>query len=55
MMRTYGERKALKARIAELEGFIDQLIEAGERVAMEELNSYYSWSLLIEGWKEREE
>ena len=42
----------LKDRIAELKDFINQLIEAGESVAMEELNSYYSWRKLIDDWKE---
>ena len=42
----------LKDTIVRLKVFIDRLIEAGESVAMEELNSYYSWRKLIDDRKE---
>jgi len=51
MMRTYGERKALKARIAELEEFIGKLIEAGES---EDSPMPAVWLELVNDWKERE-
>ena len=58
MMRTYGERKALKARIAELEALVDQLIEDGN--AMSNAQSMWvaeedKWDALVKDWKEREE
>ena len=50
------------ARIAELEGLVDQLIEAGESMSLAvecenqiEANAYYSWKELVKDWKEREE
>jgi len=47
----------LRKRIAELEGFINQLIEAGELLA--ECSDYeggkIAWDALVKDWKEREE
>jgi len=50
---------ALNERIAELEAFIDQLIEAGESMSLAvecenqiEANAYYSWKELVKDWKE---
>ena len=49
-------------RIAELEGLVDELIEAGESMSLAvecenqiEANAYYSWKELVKDWKEREE
>ena len=49
---------ALNARIAELEGFIDRLVEAGD--AMSNAQSMWvaeedKWDALVKDWKEREE
>lgn len=49
---------ALTARIAELEGFIGQLIEAGD--AMSNAHSMWvaeedKWDALVKDWEEREE
>ena len=53
---------ALNARIAELEGKLAELIEAGESMSLAvecenqiEANAYYSWKELVKDWKEREE
>ena len=52
----------LHTRIAELEGLVDELIEAGESMSLAvecenqiEANAYYSWKELVKDWKEREE
>ena len=51
----------LHTRIAELEGLVDELIEAGESMSLAvecenqiEANAYYSWKELVKDWKERE-
>lgn len=49
---------ALNKRIAELEGFIDRLVEAGD--AMSNAQSMWvaeedKWDALVKDWKEREE
>jgi hypothetical protein len=48
----------LTARIAELEGFIDRLVEAGDAVC-DAYPAYISpigkWDSLVKDWKEREE
>ena len=49
---------APNARIAELEGFIDRLVEAGD--AMSNAQSMWvaeedKWDALVKDWKEREE
>ena len=49
---------ALNKRIAELEGFIDRLVEAGD--AMSNAQSIWvaeedKWDALVKDWKEREE
>ena len=54
----FGATEAeLQSRIAELEGFINQLIEAGELLA--EYCDYetgkIAWDALVKDWKEREE
>ena len=48
-------------RIAKMEGLVDELIEAGERMSLAvecenqiEANAYYSWKELVKDWKERE-
>ena len=53
-----GELKSLKSRIAELKGFIGQLIEAGD--AMSNAHSSWvaeeaKWDALVKDWKECEE
>ena len=57
-----GLIEANEARIAELEGLVDELIEAGESMSLAvecenqiEANAYYSWKELVKDWKEREE
>ena len=52
----------MHARIAELEGKLAELIEAGESMSLAvecenqiEANAYYSWKELVKDWKEREE
>ena len=58
--RFYEERKVLTARIAELEGFIDRLIEVGDwlnamhedGVFVDELNAARtSWKLAVSDWQ----
>lgn len=51
----------LESRIAELEGLVDELIEAGESMSLAvecenqiEANAYYSWKELVKDWKKRE-
>ena len=53
---------ALLSRIAELEGLVDELIEAGESMSLAvecenqiDANAYYSWKELVKDWEEREE
>ena len=66
--KPYGEalrneaRNNLETYIAELEGLVDELIEAGESMSLAvecenqiEANAYYSWKELVKDWKEREE
>ena len=43
---------ALTARIAELEGFIDQLIEAGNEMYEESYWYENKWQALVKDWKE---
>lgn len=43
----------LKDTIVRLNGFVNELIEAGENAALcVEVNAYYSWRKLIDDWKE---
>ena len=56
--RLLFENNSLTARIAELEGFIDRLVEAGD--AMSNAQSMWvaeedKWDALVKDWKEREE
>ena len=61
-MRYIEQTNRLHTRIAELEGLVDELIEAGESMSLAvecenqiEANAYYSWKELVKDWKEREE
>ena len=56
-----GRTAELLDRIAELEGKLAELIEAGESMSLAvecenqiEANAYYSWKELVKDWEERE-
>ena len=60
--KVFDTLNAAEARIAELEGKLAELIEAGESMSLAvecenqiEANAYYSWKELVKDWKEREE
>ena len=57
LLKSRQSPEALNARIAELEAFVDQLIEVGQMIA--ECSEYESgrieWEALVDNRKEREE